>query len=64
MLYHISITILVIFLLMAGWIIIQAWERRDSFARSEECDDDVMLKRFNCIGCFFTGHCRKGEEHA
>ncbi len=64
MLYHISITIFVIFLLMAGWFIIQAWERRDSFARPEGCDEDVMLKRFSCIGCFFTGHCRKDEEHA
>lgn len=62
MLYHLLIAVLAISLLMGGWFFIQAWERRSSLTRSEECDDDVMLKRFSCIGCFFTGHCRKEER--
>ncbi|RMG39350.1 MAG: hypothetical protein D6732_04290 [Methanobacteriota archaeon] len=57
--YHLIITIAIIFLLMIVWFGIQFVERR---IKNLPSDCDVMEGRRGCLGCFFSGHCKKLDQ--
>jgi hypothetical protein len=55
--YHVSITILALGLLMTGWIAFQAWIRAQTPGMRE--DADVLRGRFgSCGACFGFEDCR------
>jgi len=59
MLYHLLITIVIVFILMAFWFGVQFIERR---FKNLPSDCDVLKDRKGCLGCLLRGHCTKTDS--
>lgn len=60
MLIQLAITVLVLFIIMGGWLALQAWVRRISPGLPDDCD--VLRGRWGCHGCSPTGRCGSMAE--
>ena len=54
--YHLIITIAMLLGLMALWLGLQLWDRRDE---EELGDCDLLERRFGCHGCVLAGRCSR-----